>query len=67
MALAEVARFWTPAEAHMAQHVLEAEGVDSVLFDAGMNLVELTGLVAPVRLMVLDEDLAAAKQVLADL
>ncbi len=51
----------------MAQHVLEGEGVDSVLFDAGMNLVELTGLVAPVRLMVLEEDLAAAKRVLADL
>lgn len=63
----EAARFWTPAEAHMAQHVLEAEGVESVLFDTGMNLVELTGLVAPVRLMVLDEDAADAERVLAGL
>ncbi len=49
----------------MAQHVLEAEGVDSVLFDSGMNLVELTGLVAPVRLMVIDEDLVEARRVRA--
>ncbi len=51
----------------MAQDRLAAEGVESVLFDAGMNLVELTGLIAPVRLMVIDEDLVEARRVLTAL
>jgi hypothetical protein len=64
VALAEAARFWTPAEGHIVQGLLESAGIDCVLFDAGMNTIELTGLIAPVRLMVDEDDLAAAQRVI---
>jgi len=66
MALALAARFYTPNEAQIVQGRLAAEGVDSVLFDAGINLVEVGGIVAPVRLMVDEDDLARARRILSD-
>jgi hypothetical protein len=36
------------------------------LFDTGINLVEVGGIAAPVRLMVDEEDLVRARRILAD-
>ena len=35
-------------------------------FDAGMNIAESVGLAIPVRVMVLDEDLADARALMAE-
>lgn len=59
----EAARFNSRVEADLARLFLESEGVQSVLFDTGINSF-YGGLFMPVRLMVLEEDLAAAQQLL---
>ena len=64
MALVELARFQNRIEAELARLNVEAEGVDAVLFGAEMNSLGL-GSLTPVRLMVPEEDLAAARKVLA--
>jgi hypothetical protein len=66
MALVLAARFYTASEAQIVQGRLSAEGVESYLFDTGINLVEVGGIAAPVRLMVDDEDLVRARRVLSD-
>lgn len=63
--LVEVARFTTRVEADLARLYLESEGIDAVLFDTGINYF-YGGLFQPVRLMVLDEDLAEARDFLED-
>jgi hypothetical protein len=63
MALVEAARFFNSFEAGLARSRLEAEGVDCVLFDTEMTWEGLGGLI-PIRLMVLDEDLAEARRLL---
>lgn len=62
----EAARFNTRVEADLARLYLESEGVTAVLFDADIHSVygALGGIFMPVRLMVLDEDLAEAEKVL---
>ena len=37
MALVELARFQTKVEADLARLLLEAEGIEAILFDAEMN------------------------------
>lgn len=64
MALVEVARFETRTQAELAKLHLNAEGIDSILFDAEMNSFGW-GPMLPVRLMVLDEDADDARAVLA--
>lgn len=64
MALVEVARFSTQVEADLARHRLEAEGLMAVVFDTGLNNVFGGGGLAWVRLMVDDEDLAVARDIL---
>jgi hypothetical protein len=66
VALALAARFYTPSEAQIVQGRLAAEGVESYLFDVGINLVEVGGIAAPVRLMVDEEDLVPARRILSD-
>jgi putative signal transducing protein len=66
MALVEAARFYTGIEASLAKGRLDAEGIIAILFDTEMNWGGMDLGVVPVRLMVDDEDLAAARQVLAD-
>ncbi|MDB5672179.1 MAG: hypothetical protein JWO25_3138 [Alphaproteobacteria bacterium] len=66
MALVLAARFYTAAEAHIASGCLASAGIDSHVFDVGINLVELGGIAAPVRLMVDEEDLAEARTILAE-
>ena len=63
MALVEAARFWNSFEAGLAESKLEDEGIGSVLFDSEMANFYGAGMI-PIRLMVLDEDLADAQKVL---
>lgn len=65
MALVELIRLPNGAEAELLRGRLESAGVPAVCFDAGMNIAESVGLLIPVRLMVLDEDLDEARALLA--
>ena len=62
--LVEAARYNSRVEADLARLYLESEGVESMLFDTEINYF-YGGLFMPVRLMVLDEDLATAQRLLA--
>ncbi len=64
MPLVEVGRYFNSWEAHLVKARLEAGGVESVLFDTGINLIEGAPMLFPVRLMVLDEDERIAREVL---
>ena len=66
MALVEAARFYNSFEAELAKARLEAEGITSFLFDTEMNWGGMDLGVVPVRLMVDDEDLDAARAILAE-
>ena len=66
MALVELVRLPNGAEAELLRGRLESAGVHAVCFDAGMNIAESVGLLIPVRVMVLDEDLAEAKALVAE-
>ena len=63
--LVEAARFDNRVEADLARLYLESEGVEAVLFDTEVNYF-YGGLFMPVRVMVLDEDLADARRALRD-
>ena len=62
--LVEAARFDNRIEAELARLNLEAGGIDAVLFDAEMNSFGW-GPLMPIRLMVIEEDLAEALRLLA--
>lgn len=62
--LVELANYPNAMEAAMVKGLLEAEGIDSVLFDHGMNIADSSGWLVPVRVMVLDDDLEAARAIL---
>ena len=62
--LVEAARYTTRVEADLARLYLESEGIDAILFDTEINYF-YGGLVLPIRLMVLDEDLEQAHTLLA--
>ncbi len=61
--LVEAATFTTRVEADLARLYLESEGIEALLFDTGVNYF-YRGLFLPVRLMVLDEDVDAARALL---
>jgi hypothetical protein len=63
--LVEAARFNNRVEAHLARLYLESEGVEALLFDTEINYF-YGGLFMPIRLMVLDEELESARQLLRD-
>ena len=65
MALVELGSYPNAMEAAMVRGRLQVEGIDSVAFDGGMNIADSAGWVIPVRVMVLDEDLDAARAALA--
>ena len=67
MALAEAAKFFTGFEAELARGRLEADGIESVLFETNMNWGGFDLGVVPVRWMVDEDDVAAAQAVLAAL
>jgi hypothetical protein len=62
--LVEAAVFSNSIEADLARLYLQSEGVEAVLFDDGINRA-YGGMFLPVRLMVLDEDVELARQLLA--
>lgn len=66
MALVELVRLSNGAEAELLRGRLESAGVHAICFDAGMNIAESVGLMIPVRIMVLDEDLAEAQALIAE-
>lgn len=65
MALVKLGSYPNAMEAAMVKGRLEVEGIDSVAFDGGMNIADSAGWVIPVRVMVLEEDLEAAKAAIA--
>lgn len=66
MSLVELARYPDAALAHILRGRLEAAGIHTVCFDTGMNAAEGVPMLIGVRLMVLPEDVAEARAVLAD-
>jgi hypothetical protein len=66
MSLVELARFDNRVEADLARLNLEVEGIDAVLFDTDMHGFGW-GPIMPIRLMVLEEDLADARRLLPTL
>ena len=66
MALVEAARYFTRFEASLAKARLDAADILCVLFDMEMNWGGMDLGVVPARLMVDDEDLEAARQVLEE-
>ncbi len=60
----EAASFPTRVQADLARLYLESEGVQAVLFDAEIQSIGW-GPMIPVRVMVLDEDLAEARRLLS--
>ncbi len=59
--LVELARFPNAMEAMMVKGVLDAAGIGSVIFDHGMNVADSSGWLVPTRVMVLAEDIDAAR------
>ena len=64
MSLVELARFGTPVDADLDRLVLRENQIDAVIFDAEANSFFGGGGLIAVRLMVLDEDAAAAREIL---
>jgi hypothetical protein len=64
MPLITLETVFSPVEAEIMRMRLEAGGIDAVLFDAGIASLIGPGL-SGVRLMVLDEDEAAARALLS--
>ena len=63
--LVEAARFNWAYQAELARAYLESYGLSAVVFDTQSNLYS-DGATVGVRVMVLDEDLAEAKELLRD-
>jgi len=63
--LVEAARFNWAYQAELARTYLESYGLSAVVFDIQSNLYS-DGATVGVRVMVLDEDLAEAKELLRD-
>jgi hypothetical protein len=63
MALVEIGRF-DRQEAYIVQGRLEDEGIPSFVFDAGTSIADGSYLLIPVRVMVDDEDVEAARAIL---
>ncbi|HEX6785273.1 MAG TPA: DUF2007 domain-containing protein [Sphingomicrobium sp.] len=61
----EVARFNRAFQADLCRMFLESNGIQAVVFDAQSNVYS-EGATVGVRVMVLDEDLDEASQVLRD-
>ena len=64
MSLVELGRYGK-TEADIIVGALEAQGIGAVAFDAGASIADGSQFLIPVRVMVLDEDLVAARALLA--
>jgi Putative prokaryotic signal transducing protein len=65
MALVEIGRF-NRNEAHILIGRLDSEGIPAIAFDGNSSIADGSYLFIPVRLMVDDEDAAAARRIIAD-
>jgi hypothetical protein len=65
MALVELGRF-NRNEAHIVIGRLDSEGIDAVALDGNASIADGSYLFIPVRVMVDDEDLAAARKIISD-
>jgi len=65
MALAELGRF-SKNEANILIGALDAQGIIAVAFDEGASIADGSQFFIPVRVMVDDDDLAAAREIVAD-
>ncbi|MEO5865625.1 MAG: DUF2007 domain-containing protein [Sphingomonas sp.] len=65
MSLVEIGRF-NRNEAHIVIGRLEAEGIPAVAFDDASNIADGSYFFIPVRVMVDDEDEAAARRIITD-
>ena len=63
--LVEAARFNWAYQAELAPTFLESHGISAIVFDAGSSLYS-DGALTGVRVMVLDEELDAARDILED-
>jgi hypothetical protein len=66
MALVEAARFFTRIEASIAKGALDAADIPAILFDTETNWGGADLGVVPVRLMVHEDDLIRARQLLSE-
>lgn len=64
MSLAEVGRY-DRMEAHIIVGRLENEGIPAVAFDGGASIADGSWLLIPVRVMVDEDDVDAARRILA--
>jgi len=60
MALVELAKFYNSLEAGAAQSRLDADGIESFLFDMNMSWEGMSGII-PIRLMVDEDDFARGR------
>ncbi|HVF92871.1 MAG TPA: DUF2007 domain-containing protein [Sphingomonas sp.] len=65
MTLVELGRFGRN-EAHILVGRLDSEGIDAVAFDGEASIGDGSYLLIPVRVMVDEDDLAIARQIVAD-
>jgi hypothetical protein len=64
LSLVELASYGTRVEAELARMTLNSEGIEAVVFDAETNSFFGGGGLISVRLMVLEEDLDEAAEIL---
>lgn len=62
MSLVELATYWDRMEAEIVCGRLRSEGLDAIVFDSGFAAAH--GNAFPVRVMVLEEELASARAIL---
>jgi hypothetical protein len=65
MALVELAKFYNSLEAGAAQSRLNADDIESFLFDMNMSWEGMSGII-PIRLMVDEDELLRARRILAE-
>ena len=65
MSLVELGRF-NRNEAHIVIGRLDSEGIDAVALDGNASIADGSYLFIPVRVMVDDDDLAAARKIISD-
>ncbi len=63
MTLAELGRF-PRNEAHIIVGRLQSEGIDAVAFDGDMSIGDGSWLLVPVRVMIDQDDLGAARAII---
>ena len=63
--LVEVARFATPVQGELARTFIESYGLNAIVFDANIH-INLEGAHTGVRLMVPDDELEEALEVLRE-